>query len=140
MRVYLREMGASPLLTREEEVEIAKRIERGQLTALKALSRSPIVIQQVLALGEDLKGGLRSIKEMVVFDEEEITDEILQNRVDDITGRIDKLNKHYKNGQPAGRKAGDHPGEKEAARIPTATAGNWGARWCGFRSSSGIWG
>ena len=56
VRVYLREMGASPLLTREEEVEIAKRIERGQLTALKALSRSPIVIQQVLALGEDLKG------------------------------------------------------------------------------------
>ena len=96
VRVYLREMGASPLLTREEEVEIAKRIERGQLTALKALSRSPIVIQQVLALGEDLKGGLRSIKEMVVFDEEEITDEILQKRVDDITGRIDKLHKHYK--------------------------------------------
>jgi RNA polymerase primary sigma factor len=96
VRVYLREMGASPLLTREEEVEIAKRIERGQLTALKALSRSPIVIQQVLALGEDLKGGLRSIKEMVVFDEEEITDEILQNRVDEITGRIDNLGKHYK--------------------------------------------
>jgi RNA polymerase primary sigma factor len=49
VRVYLREMGASPLLTREEEVEIAKRIERGQITSLKALSRSPIVIQQVLA-------------------------------------------------------------------------------------------
>jgi len=62
VRVYLREMGASPLLTREEEVEIAKRIERGQVTSLKALSRSPIVIQQVLAIGEDLKRGLRSIK------------------------------------------------------------------------------
>jgi RNA polymerase primary sigma factor len=96
VRVYLREMGASPLLTREEEVEIAKRIERGQVTAMKALSRSAIVIQQVLALGEDLKRGLRSIKDLVVFDEEEITDEILQNRVDDITGRIDELNKHYK--------------------------------------------
>ena len=96
VRVYLREMGASPLLTREEEVEIAKRIERGQLTALKALSRSPIVIQQVLALADDLKGGLRSIKEMVVFDEEEITDEVLQKRVDEITDRIEKLAKHYK--------------------------------------------
>ena len=42
VRVYLREMGASPLLTREGEVEIAKRIERGQLSAMKALSRSPI--------------------------------------------------------------------------------------------------
>ncbi|MGA2745792.1 MAG: RNA polymerase sigma factor RpoD [Candidatus Sulfotelmatobacter sp.] len=96
VRVYLREMGASPLLTREEEVEIAKRIERGQITSLKALSRSPIVIQQVLALGEDLKRGLRSIKDLVVIDEEEITDEILQNRLEDITGRIDELHKHYK--------------------------------------------
>ena len=96
VRVYLREMGASPLLTREEEVEIAKRIERGQLTSLKALSRSPIVIQQVLALGEDLKRGLRSIKDLVVIDEEEVTDEILQNRLKDITGRIDVLHKHYK--------------------------------------------
>src|SRR5579862_1798592 len=76
VRVYLREMGASPLLTREGEVEIAKRIERGHLHALKALSRSPIVIQQVLAMGEDLKRGLRSIKDTVVFDEEEITEEI----------------------------------------------------------------
>ena len=96
VRVYLREMGASPLLTREEEVEIAKRIERGQVTSLKALSRSPIVIQQVLAIGEDLKRGLRSIKDTVVIDEEEITDEILQKRVAEITGRIDQLNKHYK--------------------------------------------
>jgi RNA polymerase primary sigma factor len=97
VRVYLREMGASPLLTREEEVEIAKRIERGQVTAMKALSRSPIVIQQVLAIGDDLKRGLRSIKDTVVFDEDEITDEILHARVGEITGRIEGLNKHYKN-------------------------------------------
>lgn len=96
VRVYLREMGASPLLTREEEVEIAKRIERGQITSLKALSRSAIVIQQVISIGEDLKHGLRSIKDTVVFDEEEITDEILQDRVAEVTGRIDELNKHYK--------------------------------------------
>ncbi len=113
VRVYLREMGASPLLTREEEVEIAKRIERGQLTALKALSRSPIVIQQVLALGEDLKGGLRSIKEMVAFDEEEITDEVLQKRVDDITGRIDKLNKHYKSANRLAEKLATIPAKKK---------------------------
>src|ERR1700689_1917830 len=113
VRVYLREMGASPLLTREEEVEIAKRIERGQLTALKALSRSPIVIQQVLALGEDLKRGLRSIKDMVVFDEEEITDEILQARVDEITGRIDKLHKHYKNATRLAEKLTTIPAKKK---------------------------
>ncbi len=93
--VYLREMGVVPLLTREGEVDIAKRIERGQLSALKALSRSPLVIHQVLAIGDDLKRGLRSIKETVIFDEEEITDGILQNRVKDITRRIDELHKHY---------------------------------------------
>src|ERR1700691_4188727 len=96
VRMYLREMGTVPLLTREGEVEIAKRIERGQLRVLKALSRSPIVINELLALGEDLKKSVRSIKEVVTFDEEEITDEILQNRLKEFTGKIDDLAKAYK--------------------------------------------
>src|SRR5665811_1581456 len=62
VRMYLREMGTVPLLTREGEVEIAKRIERGQLRVLKAISRSPIVIREIAALGEDLEKGVRSIK------------------------------------------------------------------------------
>jgi len=96
VRMYLREMGTVPLLTREGEVEIAKRIERGQIRVLKALSRSPIVIKDILALGEDLKRGVRSIKELVAFDEEEITDEIVQARLKDFTGQIDDVGKHYK--------------------------------------------
>ncbi|MDR3746910.1 MAG: RNA polymerase sigma factor RpoD [Acidobacteriota bacterium] len=96
VRMYLREMGTVPLLTREGEVEIAKRIERGQLRVLKALSRSAIVIREIIDIGEDLKRGVRSIKEVVLFDEEEITDEVVQNRLKDITGRIDELAKHYK--------------------------------------------
>jgi len=96
VRMYLREMGTVPLLTREGEVEIAKRIERGQLRVLKAVSRSPIVIRELLAMGEDLKKGVRSIKEVVTFDEEEITDEILQNRLNEFTGKIDELAKAYK--------------------------------------------
>jgi RNA polymerase primary sigma factor len=96
VRMYLREMGTVPLLTREGEVEIAKRIERGQLRVLKALSRSPIVIREIIAVGEDLKKGLRSIREVVIFDEEEITEEILQNRQRDVSGRIDELSRHYR--------------------------------------------
>ena len=96
VRMYLREMGTVPLLTREGEVEIAKRIERGQLRVLKALSRSPIVIKEILALGEDLKRGVRSIKELVAFDEEEITDEIVQARLKNFVGKIDDVSKHYK--------------------------------------------
>jgi len=96
VRMYLREMGTVPLLTREGEVEIAKRIERGQLRVLKALSRSPIVIKEILALGEDLRKGVRSIKELVAFDEEEITDEIVQARLKAFVGQIDDIGKHYK--------------------------------------------
>src|SRR5664280_785681 len=97
VRMYLREMGTVPLLTREGEVEIAKRIERGQLRVLKAISRSPIVIRQIVALSEDLKRGVRNIKEVVIFDEEELTEEVVQTRIRSTVARIDALVKHQKN-------------------------------------------
>src|SRR5437588_800465 len=96
VRMYLREMGTVPLLTREGEVEIAKRIERGQLRVLQALSRSPIVNKEILALGEDLKRGVPSIKELLACDEEEITDESVQARLQDFVGQIDNIGKSYK--------------------------------------------
>jgi RNA polymerase primary sigma factor len=97
VRMYLREMGTVPLLTREGEVEIAKRIERGQMRVLKAISRSPIVIREIAALGEDLKRGVRNVKEVVVFDEEELTEDVVQARVKATVARIDQLVKHQKN-------------------------------------------
>ena len=96
VRMYLREMGTVPLLTREGEVEIAKRIERGQLRVLKAISRSPIVILEIAALGEDLKRGVRNVKEVVIFDEEELTEEVVQTRVKATVTRIETLVKHQK--------------------------------------------
>jgi len=110
VRIYLREMGTVPLLTREGEVELAKRIERGRLSVLKALSRSPLVIRQILVIGEDLKRGIRSIKEIVVFDEDEITEDALQNCFNDITHRIDELQKHYRRANQFAR------------RLPTVVA------------------
>src|SRR5229473_6275448 len=114
VRIYLREMGVVPLLTREGEVDIAKRIERGQLRVLKALSRSPIVIRQIVAIGEDLKRGVRSIKEIVVLDEEEITEKLLQNSIKDTTCRIDELQKHYKRASQLARRLSTIPAEKKA--------------------------
>lgn len=96
VRIYLREMAAVPLLTREGEVDIAKRIERGQLRVLKMLSRSPIVIHQILTIGEDLKRGVRPIREIVVFHEEEVTERTLQNRAEDFLRRIHELRMYYK--------------------------------------------
>jgi RNA polymerase primary sigma factor len=96
VRMYLREMGTVPLLTREGEVEIAKRIERGQMRVLKAISRSPIVIREIAALGEDLKRGVRNVKEVVIFDEEELTEDVVLARVKATVARIDTLVKHQK--------------------------------------------
>jgi RNA polymerase primary sigma factor len=114
VRIYLREMGVVPLLTREGEVGIAKRIERGQLRVLKALSRSPIVIRQILAIGEDLKRGARSIKEIVSFDEEEITEKVLQKAVRDTTWRIDELQKRYKRASQLAERLSTIPAAKKA--------------------------
>jgi RNA polymerase primary sigma factor len=96
VRMYLREMGTVPLLTREGEVEIAKRIERGQMRVMMAISRSPIVIREIVALGEDLRRGVRNVKEVVIFDEEELTEDVVQARVKSTVARIDALVKHQK--------------------------------------------
>ena len=61
VRIYLREMGTVPLLTRDGEVEIAKRIERGQLTVLKSLSRSPVIVREIISIGDQIKKDPRII-------------------------------------------------------------------------------
>ena len=70
VRLYLREMGVVPLLTREGEVAIAKRIERGQLRTQKAISRSPIAVKELLTIGEELENGSTNIREIVTFSEQ----------------------------------------------------------------------
>ena len=95
VRMYLREMGTVPLLTREGEVTIAKRIERGQLQVLKIISRSPIILKEILAIGADLRAGNRSIKEIVVFDDEELTEEKIENKTRHTLRIIDKIEKLY---------------------------------------------
>ncbi len=91
VRLYLREMGVVPLLTREGEVSIAKRIERGQIKTQKAISRSPIAVGELLTIGEELEAGALNIREIVTFsDQAELTgqedkaDEYLQWTVEGI--------------------------------------------------------
>jgi len=70
VRLYLREMGVVPLLTREGEVAIAKRIERGQLKTQKSIARSPIAVKELLRIGEELEAGTANIREIVTFSEQ----------------------------------------------------------------------
>jgi RNA polymerase primary sigma factor len=101
VRLYLREMGVVPLLTREGEVAIAKRIERGQLKTQKSIARSPIAVREVLKLGEDLEAGKLNIRETVTFSEQaELTgdeDKAEEYRAWTIEG-IQNINKLYKQG------------------------------------------
>ncbi|MEK6711233.1 MAG: sigma-70 family RNA polymerase sigma factor, partial [Nitrospinota bacterium] len=66
MRMYLREMGQIPLLSREGEIEIAKRIEEGQLEVSMATVSTPVAVNAVLELGEKLRKGELPVVEMVV--------------------------------------------------------------------------
>jgi RNA polymerase primary sigma factor len=96
VRLYLREMGTVPLLTREGEVEIAKRIERGQLNVLKAMSRSPIVIKEVINLGDQLERGERSINDVIVFNEDMMTEEKVEDRLKETVQKIEEIQKNFK--------------------------------------------
>ena len=96
VRMYLREMGTVPLLTRDGEVEIAKRIERGQLTVLKSLSRSPVIVREIISIGDQLKKDPSIVKDILQFSDEELTDEKVEEKHQETLGTIDLINKTYK--------------------------------------------
>ncbi|HVG38005.1 MAG TPA: sigma-70 family RNA polymerase sigma factor, partial [Pyrinomonadaceae bacterium] len=83
VRLYLREMGVVPLLTRDGEVAIAKRIERGQIKTQKAISRSPVAVRELLAMGDELGAGALNIRETVTFSEQA-----------ELTGQEDKADEY----------------------------------------------
>ncbi|HEV2859785.1 MAG TPA: RNA polymerase sigma factor RpoD [Pyrinomonadaceae bacterium] len=85
VRLYLREMGVVPLLTREGEVSIAKRIERGQIRTQKAISRSPIAVKELCRLGEELEAGRINIRDIVTFSEQA-----------ELTGQEDKADEYLR--------------------------------------------
>jgi len=96
VRIYLREAGRVPLLTRRGEVDVAKRIERGQLKTLKALSRSPMVTRELSVLRQELAEGNESIREIVIPDDHEWTDAGVARRTCEVialVGEIERLNR-----------------------------------------------
>jgi RNA polymerase primary sigma factor len=95
VRTYLREMGTVPLLNRQGEVTIAKRIERGQNLVLKTITRSPIVLKELLSIGEDLRKGTRSIKEIVQFDDEELTEEKIERKTKNTLKVLERIGNFY---------------------------------------------
>ena len=93
-RLYFREMAAHPLLNRETEVAIAKRIEHGQKVVLKALSGSPLVLREILKIGDQLRKKQISIRDVVCLGEEELTDQLLEEKTTSVLGIIESIRKH----------------------------------------------
>ena len=117
VRIYLREMGLVPLLTREGEVALAKRIERGRLLVLKTITRSPIVIKELSEVFRDLREGARSIKEIVIFDEEELTEEKLEKKARQTLNILEKIATLYEVALKQAARLGHTPKSKKRAYL-----------------------
>jgi RNA polymerase primary sigma factor len=107
VRMYLREMGTVPLLTREGEVEIAKRIERGKLAVIKSISRTPTIARVIMQMGDQLKNDERSIRELVTFVDEELTDEKIDDRKKQVLRQIDAVRKAWQAAEKTKEKLAD---------------------------------
>ena len=93
VRMYLREMGTVPLLTREGEVEIAKRFERGKLAVIKSISRTPTVTKGIIHMGEQLRSRALTVRDLVMFREEDLTDERIEARARKVLKQMDAVRK-----------------------------------------------
>src|SRR6059036_2550453 len=113
VRMYLREMGTVPLLTREGEVEIARRIERGKIAVIKSISRTPLIAKKVILLGDQLHAGERTIRELVIFNDEEITDERIAERSRQVQKQIDGVRKARANYEKLDQKLQETPKGKD---------------------------
>jgi len=96
VRMYLREMGTVPLLTREGEVEIARRIERGQNTVLKSLSRAPLVVQEIIAMGDEMARGLLSARDVIQISDPILTDELVEEKQRDFIAAVEEIARQYR--------------------------------------------
>jgi len=93
VRMYLREMGTVPLLTREGEIELAKRIERGQNGVRKALSRSPLVVREIHLIGEELERGLLPVRDALLVPDLIVNEDSLDEEKRELLNAIAEIDK-----------------------------------------------
>ena len=96
VRMYLREMGTVPLLNREGEIELAKRIERGQSAAMKVLSRSMLVMGEVVRLGSDIESGTVNVRDVLQLPDPPLTEEFIDEEGVKLVVAIGEVEKNYK--------------------------------------------
>ncbi|MEN6310464.1 MAG: RNA polymerase sigma factor RpoD [Acidobacteriota bacterium] len=91
VKLYLREMGNISLLTREGEIAIAREIERGEKSIIKALSKTRLVLNEVLALEDKIKENPFTIQEMFDVSEDDIAEGKLEEKKKQILAKIKKI-------------------------------------------------
>jgi RNA polymerase primary sigma factor len=101
VRLYLKKMGNIALLTREREVELAKRIEEGEIEMLDAVLRSPVAVQEVIRIGDLLLVGQARVRDLIKgaddeesdFDEEQASSDLLRSieKIKRIERKVDGL-------------------------------------------------
>ena len=99
VRMYLREMGTVPLLTREGEIELAKRIERGQNAVRKSISRSPLITREILNLGEDLSRAAISVRDVMVLPDLVANEDSLDTQRQEIIQLVGEIEHDYRKAQ-----------------------------------------
>jgi RNA polymerase primary sigma factor len=99
VRMYLREMGTVPLLTREGEIDLAKRIERGQSSLKKALSRAPLVINEILKLREALQRDQVSVRDLLFLPDTIGSEASLTQHKEQLLAAIEEIAKHSRKTQ-----------------------------------------
>jgi len=104
VRMYLREMGTVPLLTREGEIELAKRIERGQAAVRKSLSRSPLVIREILGITEIIQRDSTMVRDILVMPDLVVTDENIAEQAEELLRTLAEIEKQYKKAQQCRQK------------------------------------
>jgi RNA polymerase primary sigma factor len=120
VRMYLREMGTVPLLTREGEVEIAKRIESGKNMAARAITRTIVVSKAIMALQEDLKNSEINVREIVLVNEEELTEAKIENHRKKTVKAIENIEAAFKAYNAYGKRFA-----KLKKRSPSYIKGKW---------------
>lgn len=116
VKMYLREMGQVSLLSREGEVEIAKRIEAGEREVFNALMESSLGVEEILSIKEDLESGSIRIHEVLIATEEEMPEEekeLLRLKVVEILEQVKRLNAEIREKQLRLISEDLHPGEKD---------------------------
>ena len=117
VRVYLREMGAAPLLTREGEVAIAKRIERGCRRVHKTLSRCPLSTLRLVLVRDELEAGNRSIRDIISLNFEDVNEQFLSSQTKNFIETMNDVERMQKTAETARRKLIGMPRRQKPAET-----------------------